>query len=77
MVLYPAPARTTSDRRPASSIGVVTFVPRTTSTSAPVAAMACESVSSFRSGSYTTSQPAAFNPSMPLDSNLSATRTFI
>ena len=30
------PARTISDSRPASSIGAVTFVPRTTSTSAPL-----------------------------------------
>src|SRR5688500_5318084 len=77
IVLYPAPARTMSDRRPASSMGDVTFVPRTTRTSAPLAAIASVSASSLSSGSCTTSQPAAFRPSMPLFSNLSATSTFI
>src|SRR4051812_46072690 len=77
MVLYPAPARTMSDSRPASSMGAVTFVPRTTSTSAPVEAIACARESSLRSGSYTTSHPAAFSPSTPLFSNLSAMRTFM
>src|SRR5258708_4917567 len=66
-----------SESRPASSIGVVTLVPRTTRTSRPLAAMACVSDPSLRSGSEITSQPAAFSPSRPLVSNLSAIRTFI
>src|SRR5918994_3347871 len=77
MVLYPAPARTMSDRRPASSIAAVTFVPRTTSTSAPLVPIDACSVSSFSSGWYSTPQPAAASPSRPLFSNASATSTFI
>src|SRR5574339_1268840 len=66
-----------SASRPASSIGAVSFVLRTTSTSAPVRPIASASASSFRSGSYTTSHPAAARPSMPLFSNLSATSTLM
>src|SRR5439155_18100200 len=62
---------------PASSIGAVTVVLRTTSTSAPLFRIASTNVSSFRSGSYSTSQPAALRPLIPLCSNLSATSTFI
>src|SRR5918912_1549966 len=77
IVLYPAPARTTSDSAPASSIGAVTAVLRTTSTSALLSRTAAVNASSLRSGSYRTSQPAAFRPSRPLFSNLSATSTRI
>ena len=42
-----------SESRPASSIAAVTFVPRTTSTSAPRSTRSRRaSASSFRSGSY-------------------------
>src|SRR5260370_15959450 len=77
VVLYPAPARTTSDSDPASSIGPVTVVLRTTSTSAAVSRIAAARASSLSSGLYTTSQPAAVKPSMPLRSNVSAIRTLI
>jgi hypothetical protein len=50
IVLKPAPARTTIPRRPASSIARVTWVDRTTSTSAPVLPIASSSVASARSG---------------------------
>src|SRR5215471_5598642 len=77
IVLYPAPARTISDKDPPSSIALVTVVPRTISTSGPPSRIAAASASSLRSGWYTTSQLAAFSPSIPLCSNLSAISTFI
>ena len=61
--------------RPPRASAAVTAVLRTTRTSAPFSRIAVVSASSFRSGWYNTSQPAAFSPSMPLCSNLSATRT--
>src|SRR5829696_2877869 len=77
MVLYPAPARTTSESRPALSIASVTLVLRTTRTSACVSAIARVSASSLSSGCWTTSQPAAWSPSIPLFSKLSAISTFM
>src|SRR3954452_11986976 len=58
-------------------MGAVTFVERTTRTSALVSPSAVASASSFSPGSKTTSQPAAARPSRPDGSNGSATRTFI
>src|SRR5688500_6175558 len=77
IVFTPAPARTISARAPASSIDSVTFVERTTSTSAPLATIRAASCASARSGSRRPSQPAAFRPSRPDDSSLSATRTLM
>ena len=51
IVLYPAPARTTRERWPVSSMGRVTFVERTTSASAPLDRSASVRASSFASGS--------------------------
>jgi hypothetical protein len=77
MVFTPAPARMTRLKSPASSIGAVTFVERTTSTSGLCVRIASTSASSLRLGSYTTLQPSDFSPSSPLCSNLSATSIFI
>jgi hypothetical protein len=52
MVLKPAPARTMSFKGPASSIGSVTFVERTTRMSGRKCATASVSESSFASGWY-------------------------
>src|SRR5579862_4839850 len=61
----------------ASSIDAGTAVPRTTRTSGVVERIVSASASSLRSGWYITPHPAAFRPSSPLRSNLSATSTFI
>ena len=50
IVLYPAPARTMRESRPASSMAAVTFVLRTTSTSAPLVRTASTSAASLASG---------------------------
>src|ERR1051325_2104120 len=60
---------------PASSICSVTFVERTTSASGAYERIASTKASSFTSGWYENSHPAASSPSRPDCSNLSAINT--
>src|SRR5690348_4672103 len=77
IVLYPAPARTTSFNAPAASTDSVTFVERTINTSGFDCWTSFASASSFSPGRLRTSQPADFRPSTPDCSNLSAINTRI
>src|ERR1035438_1197988 len=75
MVLYPAPARTTSLSAPAASTASGTLVERTTRTSGRNCATSATSVSSFSLGAKSTSQPMACSASRPDCSNSSAIST--
>src|ERR1035437_365020 len=75
MVLWPAPARTTSLSAPAASTASGTLVERTTRTSGRNCATSAASASSLSWGAKRTSHPSRASSSRPDDSNSSAIST--